>query len=177
MQSTATTCLSTSSNVNFPLSTMNKFLFASSSSASCRASTQSSLRWQKRTYSLPASPWLSLLHQSSRDVGCGEETDSGRLGSQNKKTGRQALCRRQMVAGRRRRSEMHGNMYNIPTSHPIHVTQNITAFLMGQNQQFEVVTQALRNARDMLDPARQAVPSPPNIFMFYRLNCSQIAQS
>jgi len=82
-----------------------------------------------------------------------------------------------MVAGRRRRSEMHGNMYNIPTSHPIHVAQNITAFLMGQNQQFEVVTQALRNARDMLDPARQAVPSPPNIFMFYRLNSSQIAQS
>jgi len=155
--------------VNYPLSTMNKFLFASSSSASCRTSTQSSRRWQKRTYASPAPPWLSLFHQPSRDVGCGKETESGRLGSQNKKTGRQALCRRQVGAGRRRRSEMHGNMYNIPSSHPIHVAQNITAFLMGQNQQFEDVTQALRNARDMLDPARQAVSSPPNLFMIKRL--------
>ncbi|KXN90150.1 Mediator of RNA polymerase II transcription subunit 14 [Leucoagaricus sp. SymC.cos] len=31
---------------------------------------------------------------------------------------------------------------------------NITAFLMGQNQQFVDVIQALKNARDMLDPAR-----------------------
>ena len=67
-----------------------------------------------------------------------------------------------MVTGHRRRSEIHGN---IPTSHPIHVAQNITAFLMGQNQQFEDVTQALRNARDMLDPVRQTISSLPYFFM------------
>ncbi|KAJ3571005.1 hypothetical protein NP233_g4045 [Leucocoprinus birnbaumii] len=42
---------------------------------------------------------------------------------------------------------------------------NITAFLMGQNQQFDDVTRALKNARDMLDPARQVpkyiVPQTP----------------
>ncbi|KAF5351922.1 hypothetical protein D9756_007453 [Leucocoprinus leucothites] len=40
---------------------------------------------------------------------------------------------------------------------------NITVFLSGQNQQFEDVTRALKNARDMLDPARQKyiIPQTP----------------
>lgn len=167
------TCPSNSLNVNFPLSIMNKFLFVNSSSASCRVSMQSSLRWQKRTYSLLAATWHSLLCQPPRDVGCGKETDSGGLGSQDKKAGGQTLCRSQVVAGCRRRSEVHGNMYNIPTSHPIHVAQNITAFLMGQNQQFEDVTRALRNARDMLDPARQVKSSPSNLTETNRLQTAQ----
>lgn len=37
----------------------------------------------------------------------------------------------------------------------VHVVQNITAFLMGQNRQFDDVTGALKNAKDALDPARQ----------------------
>jgi hypothetical protein len=58
------------------------------------------------------------------------------------------------------------------TGHAIHRTQNITAFLMGQNQQFEGATQALKNARDMLDPARQV---PAAELHYSQMNRAQIA--
>lgn len=45
--------------------------------------------------------------------------------------------------------------------HDIYV-QNITAFLMGQNQQFEDAMRALTYAKESLDPARYALISFPS---------------
>lgn len=101
------------------------------------------------------------MHQASRNVGCGEETNAGGLGGQNKEAGGKIICCSKMVERRGCRSEMHGEVYSISLRCSVaYAAQNITAFLMGQHKQFQDVMEALRIAKDQLDPARQ-VPYRP----------------
>lgn len=103
------------------------------------------------------------MQQASRNVGRGEEADAGGLGSKDKEAGGEAVCCGEVVKRCGRCSEMHGNVqHELLPRLVVYATQNITAFLMGQNQQFEDVIQALKVAKDALDPARQVLVLEPH---------------
>lgn len=79
------------------------------------------------------------------------------MGGKDKETGGQTLRRCQMVPRRGYRPEMHGTLEMLLFTMFLrsqNMSQNITAFLMNQNQQFEDAMHGLNYARESLDPAR-----------------------
>ncbi len=101
--------------------------------------------------------WLTVRLQPSQHVRQCPKTQVGRLRGFMEETGREALCRCEVVAGLRHCPKMHG----MQTSHLLRcgtsnlfLTKNITGFLMNQNRQFDDVIHGLTYARDSLDGAR-----------------------
>lgn len=85
------------------------------------------------------------------------KTGCRRLGGQDETSSRQSVRHRQVVSRRRRGSEGYGTcvvcmlVSRVEAHAPV---QNITAFLMDQNRQFEEAIMGLKYGRDSLDPAR-----------------------
>lgn len=82
------------------------------------------------------------------------------MGGENKKAGREALRSCEVGARCEHCAEVHGTFVFLTSIlvNDAKLFQNITAFLMTQNQQFEGAIVRLNYAKESLDPARSNVP-------------------
>lgn len=101
----------------------------------------------------------SVVSQVTRHIiRSSTKTNSCRLGGQDKETSRKTVRHCEMVERCRRCAEGHGTSSVQRSTFILEINsighQNITAFLMDQNQQFQDTVYGLNYAKESLDPAR-----------------------